>query len=133
MKYGCMGGGDYFSANYLQSITPRFCMGGEASYIGAQNISVGSYGMRYNGIDWMGSAQWSGQQGALSLHYKKTITKDRVNFGAELQVRLGGREGEERNDEQGLSSHTNSPFSPSHHLRLPQLSILPCLSAPSST
>ncbi|GMI33638.1 hypothetical protein TrCOL_g8231 [Triparma columacea] len=86
VKYGCMGGGDYFSCNYLQAITPRFCVGGEAAYIGAQKVSVGSYGCRYNGVGWMGSAQWSGQQGALSLNYKKEITKDRVNFGAELQV-----------------------------------------------
>lgn len=86
VKYGSIGGGDYFSCNYLQSVTPRFCVGGEAAYIGAQKVSVGSYGMRYNGISWMGSAMYNGQQQALSLNYKKTATKDRVNFGAELTV-----------------------------------------------
>ena len=41
IKFGTMGGGDVFACNYLQSVTPRFAMGGEAMYVGAQDVSVG--------------------------------------------------------------------------------------------
>lgn len=34
----------------------------------------------------MGVAQWNGQQGACTLNYKRTATKDRVNFGTEIQI-----------------------------------------------
>jgi len=60
-------------------------MGGDATYIGAQNTSVGSYGARYTGPTWVGAMQWSGTQGAMSLNYKKTVTRERVALGAELQ------------------------------------------------
>ena len=76
-KAGTMGGGTYFSCNYLQSVTPRLSLGGDCTYIGAQEASCGSYGARYEGRRWMGAVQWSGMQGALSANYKRTVTKDR--------------------------------------------------------
>jgi mitochondrial import receptor subunit TOM40 len=90
-KFGTMAGGNYAALNFLQSVTPSLAVGGDATYIGAQNVAVGNYGARYTGPNWVGSAQWSGMQGALSANYKRTVTRgvnggDRVAIGAELQV-----------------------------------------------
>ena len=89
-KFGTMAGGDYASMSFLQAVTPRWSVGGDASYIGVQGAAVGSYGARYAAPNWTACAQYSGMQGAVSANYKRVVTRDRVTLGAELQVRTRG-------------------------------------------
>lgn len=92
IKYGSMGGGNLFGANYYQSITPRFAMGGEGMYLAANKALLSNYTARYHftpadSTDPNTSTvigQWNPAQQMLSLYYKRTVTPGRVNVGAEL-------------------------------------------------
>ncbi|GMI07411.1 hypothetical protein TrLO_g7585 [Triparma laevis f. longispina] len=92
VKFGAMMGGNVFGLNYVQAITPSLTIGGDALYLGSQNASVGSYGVKYSGNSWVASAQWSGLQQAFFGHYKKEVMKERVTLAAELQVQPGSGE-----------------------------------------
>jgi len=47
LKYGSMGGGPVWGANYWQAITPNFLMGGEGMYIAAQGTPAAAYAFKY--------------------------------------------------------------------------------------
>ncbi|GMI22538.1 hypothetical protein TeGR_g11456, partial [Tetraparma gracilis] len=85
LKLGSMAGGDYLSLSFLQAVTPRLSLGGDASYIGVQSASAASYGARYAAPSWTAALQYSGMQGAVAASYRKVVTRDRVSLGAELQ------------------------------------------------
>ena len=88
VKYGAIFGGTMAGCNYFQSITPKLSVGGDCMYIGSQDMCAGTYGVRYAGDNWMSCIQYIGNQQALAAHYKRTVTKDRVQLGAELQVNV---------------------------------------------
>lgn len=48
VKYGSMGGGPVWGANYWQAITPQLTMGGEGMYIAAQGTPAAAYAFKYN-------------------------------------------------------------------------------------
>ena len=48
LKYGSMGGGPVWGANYWQAITPNLAMGGEGMYIAAQGTPAAAYALKYN-------------------------------------------------------------------------------------
>ena len=86
MKLGSLHGGNILGLSYVQSVTPSLTIGGDALHLSSQSASIGSYGVRYAGQDWMGSAQWSGLQQAMMINYKRNVTPNRVTLGAELQI-----------------------------------------------
>lgn len=47
-KYGSMGGGPAWGANFWQAITPQLTMGAEGMYIAAQGAAVSTYALKYN-------------------------------------------------------------------------------------
>ena len=47
LKYGSMGGGIVFGANYFQSITPKLAVGTEGMYIAANQNLLSNYTVRY--------------------------------------------------------------------------------------
>jgi mitochondrial import receptor subunit TOM40 len=80
------------SADYLQSVTPRLSLGLSALY---QRISMTSgpetlisYGARYKGNDWIGSARLL-PVGSLQLSYWRQLAP-KIEAGADLQVALAG-------------------------------------------
>ena len=105
LKYGSMGGGIVFGANYFQSITPKLALGGEGMYIAANQNLLSNYSVRYTmdaksgteddlaakpGISsGEGSStiigNFNSAQGLLSLNYRRAVTANRVTLGAELQ------------------------------------------------
>mmetsp|Transcript_9086 Transcript_9086/g.18171 ORF Transcript_9086/g.18171 Transcript_9086/m.18171 type:complete len:339 (+) Transcript_9086:138-1154(+) len=86
VKMGSLHGGNILGLSYVQSITPSLTIGGDALHLGSQGASIGSYGVRYAGTDWIGCGQWSGLQQAMMINYKRTVTPNRVTLGAELQI-----------------------------------------------
>ena len=87
-KVGSMAGGNAAGVSYVQSVTSSFALGAEMFYLGSKDVAIGSYGARY--VDpsskWLAAAQWTGMQQSLGCCYKRTVTKDRVNLAAELNV-----------------------------------------------
>ncbi|GMH93569.1 hypothetical protein TrVE_jg6862 [Triparma verrucosa] len=92
IKYGAMMGGNVFGLNFVQAVTPSLSVGGDAMYLGSQNTSIGSYGVKYTGNSWCMAGQWNGLQQSFFCHYKKEVTKDRVTLAAEMQVQPGSGE-----------------------------------------
>lgn len=114
LKYGSMGGGMVYGANYYQAITPKLAMGGEGMYISANQNLLGNYLLKYtmpaktgdegtlaplsrapqlppgtpqpetSGSSTICAAYNSGQ-GSVTLNYKRVVTPNRVTLGAELQ------------------------------------------------
>ena len=107
VKYGSAGGGLIYGCNYLQAITPKFCMGGEGMYVSANGNMVTSYVAKYT-IPAVGDeaivpknlppgapppeepsstlvGMFSMTNG-VSLNYKRVVTPNRVTLGAELNV-----------------------------------------------
>lgn len=111
LKYGSMGGGIVFGANYFQSITPKLAVGTEGMYIAANQNLLSNYTVRYttearasvddedDSVLGLSSSSTTGSSGAsstiignynagqgmLSLNYKRVVNPDRVTLGAELQ------------------------------------------------
>jgi mitochondrial import receptor subunit TOM40 len=106
VKYGSAGGGVIYGCNYLQAVTPKFCMGGEGMYVSANQSLVTSYVAKCT-IPAMGDevhvpknlppgapppeepsstfiGMFNTMQGTLSLNYKRVVTPNRVTLGAEL-------------------------------------------------
>jgi len=106
VKYGSAAGGVLYGCNYLQAITPKFCMGGEGMYVSANQNMVTSYVAKYT-IPAEGDGvvvpknlppgapppeepsstfigMFNTMQGTLSLNYKRVVTPNRVTLGAEL-------------------------------------------------
>ena len=85
-----------FVGSYLQSITPGLALGVEAVWqrmaMGQGPETVLSYGAKYKGQDWIGTAQLTGQ-GALSTSYWRRLT-EKVEAGVDLNLQfapgLGG-------------------------------------------
>ena len=55
-------------------------------WIGAKKSTASQFCLRYSPLssDWSCSATWLGSQGLGFLHYKKSVTPDRVTLGGEL-------------------------------------------------
>jgi mitochondrial import receptor subunit TOM40 len=104
VKYGSVMGGLMYGCNYYQAITPKFSMGGEGMYIGAQQNMTTSYVLKYSipakgdGVELPKkapgmpgpeapsstmAASYNANQG-LTLNYKRVVTPNRVTLGAEL-------------------------------------------------
>ncbi|CAJ1928486.1 unnamed protein product [Cylindrotheca closterium] len=105
LKYGSMMGGLAYGCNFYQSITPSFSMGGEGLYLGANKAMITNYLMKYtlpaagDEVDGLASkkaamtseapsstfiAGYNTGQSLLTLNYKRVVTPNRVNLGAEL-------------------------------------------------
>ncbi|KAL3936541.1 MAG: hypothetical protein SGBAC_008156 [Bacillariaceae sp.] len=104
LKYGSMMGGLAYGCNFYQAITPRFSMGGEGLYLGANKAMITNYLMKYtmpaagDEVDSLASkkaasaetpsstfiAGYNTSQSLLTLNYKRVVTPNRVNLGAEL-------------------------------------------------
>jgi mitochondrial import receptor subunit TOM40 len=103
LKYGSMIGGLAYGCNFFQAVTPRFSMGGEGLYLGANQTMITNYLMKYTipaaGDDVEGVASkkisapepsstliagYNTSQSLLTLNYKRVVTPSRVNLGAEL-------------------------------------------------
>lgn len=105
LKYGSMMGGLAYGCNFFQAITPRFSMGGEGLYLGANNAMITNYLMKYtipaagDEVDNLATkkagvaaempsstfiASFNTSQSLLTLNYKRVVTPNRVNLGAEL-------------------------------------------------
>mmetsp|Transcript_32952 Transcript_32952/g.72276 ORF Transcript_32952/g.72276 Transcript_32952/m.72276 type:complete len:424 (-) Transcript_32952:198-1469(-) len=113
LKYGSMGGGIVFGANYFQSVTSKLALGGEGMYIAANQNLLSNYTVKYTteaksavdeeeGVLGLGGAgggrgtgnsdglstiigNYNSAQGMLSFNYKRVVNPDRVTLGAELQ------------------------------------------------
>ena len=113
LKYGSMGGGIVFGANYFQSITSKLALGGEGMYIAVNQNLLSNYTIKYtaqakSAVDeeedvlGLGGGSGSGStgnsdclstiignynsaQGMLSLNYQRVVNPGRVTLGAELQ------------------------------------------------
>jgi mitochondrial import receptor subunit TOM40 len=107
LKYGSMIGGLAYGCNFFQSVTPRFSMGGEGLYLSANQAMITNYLMKYTipiaGDDQDVStkksvpgkptpespsssivASYNTGQSLMTLNYKRVVTPNRVNLGAEL-------------------------------------------------
>lgn len=107
LKYGSMMGGMAYGCNFYQAITPRFSMGGEGLYLGANQVMITNYLMKYsmpatgedvevtkkNGPPGQPTpeppsstfvASYNTGQSMLNVNYKRVVTPNRVTLGAEL-------------------------------------------------
>jgi len=77
-----------FIASYLQAITPSLSAGLEAVWQRQSKTQIPesavSYVARYQGIDWVASAQWQAQGALHATFYKKV--GERVEAGVESQL-----------------------------------------------
>lgn len=108
LKYGSMIGGLAYGCNFFQAVTPRLSMGGEGLYLGANQTMITNYLMKYtipaaaDEVEGVASnvsapkqpfsaepsstfvAGYNTSQSLLTLNYKRVVTPNRVNLGAEL-------------------------------------------------
>eukprot|EP00980_Cylindrotheca_fusiformis_P019805 scaffold6949_cov107-Cylindrotheca_fusiformis.AAC.5 len=109
LKYGSMIGGLAYGCNFFQAVTPRFSMGGEGLFLGANQAMITNYVMKYTipaGTDDVEGvtatkvfapgqptqeqpsstfiAGYNTSQSLVTLNYKRVVTPNRVNLGAEL-------------------------------------------------
>lgn len=80
-----------YVGSYLQSVTPGLALGIEAVWqrmaMSQGPDTVLSYGAKYKGQDWIGTAQLTGM-GAFSTSYWRRLT-ERIEAGVDLNVQFG--------------------------------------------
>jgi len=79
------------SSDYFQSITPRLSLGINAIWERASMTRgpdmIMTYGARYKGLDWIGSARFMPMLGLVQLSYWKKLV-DKVEAGVNMELSL---------------------------------------------
>ncbi|CAI5701546.1 hypothetical protein KXD40_002778 [Peronospora effusa] len=74
--------GPLFGVSYLQSVTQKLALGGEAYYHGKHRKVISAYAGKWSDRDWVGMATF-GAMGTLQLAYLRKVSH-RIRYGSEL-------------------------------------------------
>lgn len=84
------GSNEFYGVNYLQSVTPRLALGGEAFWLGQQRKSGTGFAGRYTGDTFVATAQVA-TTGLVSLTYVQKIS-EKVSLASDFMWNWNARE-----------------------------------------
>nr|GEV48551.1 mitochondrial import receptor subunit TOM40-1-like [Tanacetum cinerariifolium] len=85
-----LGNGELVAANYIQSVTPNFSLGGEVFWAGQQHMSGLGYGARYD-TDKMVATGQIATTGMVALGYVQKVS-EKVSLASDLMYNYMSRE-----------------------------------------
>jgi mitochondrial import receptor subunit TOM40 len=85
-----LGSNEFYGINYLQSVTPRLALGGEAFWLGQQRKSGAGFAGRFTGEEFVATAQLA-TTGLVSFTYVQRIS-EKVSLASDFMWNWNARE-----------------------------------------